>query len=87
MYKVLFFVLLFVILIPIVWKIVNRVFFKVTNELSNDKDNANDVIETFLHQKDKLDKRRNELEEKSRQAKGESDKLDKFLNNNNKSEE
>ena len=86
MYRILFFVILFVILIPIVWKIVNRVFFKVTNELSDDRESANDVIDAFLHQKDRLDGRRDELEEKSRQAKGESDKLDRFLNNS-KSEE
>ena len=86
MYRILFFVLLFVILIPIVWRIVNRVFFRVTDELSDDRDSADDVIGTFLHQKDRLDGRRDELEEKSRKAKGESDKLDKFLNNN-KSEE
>lgn len=79
MYRILFFVLLFAILVPLVWRLVNKLFVKVTRELSNDKTDASDVIDEFVHQKDKIEERQRRLEDESRKAKKESDKLNEFL--------
>ena len=87
MYRILFFVILFIVLIPIVWRIVNRIFFRVSNELSDDGEKADDVIGVFLRQKDRMDGRAQDLEEKSRKAKEESGRLDKFIGNENKTKE
>ena len=73
MYRILFFVLLFAILIPIVWRIVNRLSFKVLDALSKDENRANDVIESFLHQKSQIEERRRHLEKESVRAKEEAD--------------
>lgn len=82
MYRLLFFVLLFTVLIPIVWRIVNRVFFKVSNALFEGK--ADDAIESFLRQKNKIDERKRCLDEESIRAKEEVDKLSVFSNSGKK---
>lgn len=87
MYRILFFVLLFAILIPIVWRIVNRLSFKVLDALSKDENRANDVIESFLHQKSQIEERRRHLEEESARAKEEADKLNVFSRSDKEAKE
>ena len=86
MYRLFFFVLLFAILIPIVWRIVNKVFSKVSNELSEDKESADDVIDSFLHQKSQMEKRQRQLESESRRAMEEAEKLERFSGNSSEKE-